>query len=458
MLTHLYQNKYMSEFILKYFEELWVLTLEMAPWLVLGLIFAGILKVWFPQDKVQKHLGNPNTRSAVNASILGIPLPLCSCGVIPTGISFYKNGASKGATNSFLISTPQTGVDSILATYSLMGWPFAILRPIIAFLTGIAGGIITNKTEKKTVKSPKTQFTFSPPTNPYPTNSALNTPPKFVIDNSQDTCNDNTCSGTPAKPQRNAFSRILHYAFIEMLSDIAKWLFVGLLLAALIAVVIPDDFFSNYIGSGLLEILIILAASVPLYICATGSIPIATVLLLKGVSPGAAIVFLMAGPATNIATITVIGNAMGKRSLMAYLGSIIGGAIISGVLVNEFLPKEWLLGQLSHAGNHHENFIPYWLMLASSILLIAFMLNTLFQWLKAKYAKVKTEESQLVLVVDGMTCNHCKNSVEKNISALNGVQSVTVNLANKTVVINGTVSPEKIRQTITQLGFKIIDK
>src|SRR6056297_3622133 len=139
-------------YIEEYFSELWFLVLEMAPWLLLGLIFAGILKVYFPQRHIDKYLGKSNFRSAFNASMLGIPMPLCSCGVIPTGISFYRNGASKGASNSFLISTPQTGVDSILATYSMLGWPFAVLRPVVAFVTGIAGGLFTNffvKREKK---------------------------------------------------------------------------------------------------------------------------------------------------------------------------------------------------------------------------------------------------------------------------------------------------------------------
>nr|MBD3621737.1 permease [Sunxiuqinia sp.] len=134
----------MKEFFVDYISELIYLLNEMAPWLILGLVFAGLLKVFFPEDKVQKYMGKSTTKSAVNASLLGIPMPLCSCGVIPTGVSFFRNGASKGATNSFLISTPQTGVDSIFATYSMLGWPFAILRPIVAFVTGIVGGILTN--------------------------------------------------------------------------------------------------------------------------------------------------------------------------------------------------------------------------------------------------------------------------------------------------------------------------
>ena len=289
----------MMEFIDRYFAELWFLLLEMAPWLLLGLIFAGLLKVYFPQKHIDRYLGKSNFKSALNGSILGIPMPLCSCGVIPTGISFYKDGASKGATNSFLISTPQTGVDSIFATYSMLGWPFAILRPIVAFVTGVTGGVLTNWLVKDKPK-PKAASPFA----------------DFKIDtgvvSGTQTCSDDSCGcHEPRKnDKRHSLVRAADYAFVELLQDIAKWLVIGFLAAALISVLIPDDFFSRFQGWGIIEILLVLAASVPIYICATGSIPVAAVLLMKGVSPGAALVFLMAGPATNVATMTVLGKTI----------------------------------------------------------------------------------------------------------------------------------------------------
>jgi len=263
------------QYLSNYFEALFLLTSEMAPFLLLGFLFAGLLKVFVPPDLMSRYLGKSSTSAVVNASLLGIPLPLCSCGVLPAGISLYKNGASKGSSVSFLISTPQTGIDSILVTWSMLGLPFAILRPIVAFFTGIAGGLVTNKIERS-----------------QPIKQAKN---KSHI--------------------RNKFSikEIFRYAFVEMVADIASWLVIGLLIAALITVIIPDNFFTEYNLSGISGMLLILIVSIPLYICATSSVPIAAVLLLKGLSPGALLVFLMAGPATNAATITVIGKTLGKK-------------------------------------------------------------------------------------------------------------------------------------------------
>jgi uncharacterized membrane protein YraQ (UPF0718 family) len=141
----------MLEIIIRYLVALWDLTLEMSPYLLLGFLIAGVLYIYFPKDKVTRYLGKNNFRSTLNAALIGVPLPLCSCGVIPTGISFYKNGASKGSSVSFLISTPQTGVDSILATYALLGLPLAIIRPIIALITGVLGGLVTNSIEKNSI-------------------------------------------------------------------------------------------------------------------------------------------------------------------------------------------------------------------------------------------------------------------------------------------------------------------
>lgn len=439
------------QFIINYSEALWSLTLEMSPWLVLGLLFAGILNQYFPKEKVQKHLGKSNLKSVINASVMGIPLPLCSCGVIPTGISFHKNGASKGATNSFLISTPQTGVDSILATYSLMGWVFAIIRPLFAFITGVIGGVVTNCLAPKNTPKPQPSATFK--LAPQPKTNFKNITP--IVQQTSCSSND-CCTSNTTTTKHHPILAILHYAFIRMLSDIGKWLFIGLLLAALISALLPNNFFSNYIGSGLLEIIIILLASIPLYVCATGSIPIATVLLLKGVSPGAAIAFLMAGPATNIATITVVGNSMGRKSLIAYLGSIIGGAIIFGLLTNYLIPKELLLSAIKHGTHHSSEMLPYWFSLLSTIVLILFLLNATRIWFINKFKKIDATPSSQILKVEGMTCNHCKNSVETNLLQHPKVKHTEVNLANKTVSIIGTITPTEAEAIIKKLGFRIM--
>ena len=434
----------MKEFIVDYISELAYLMNEMAPWLILGLVFAGLLKVFFPEDKVQKYMGKPTTRSAVNASLLGIPMPLCSCGVIPTGISFFRNGASKGATNSFLISTPQTGVDSIFATYSMLGWPFAILRPIVAFVTGIVGGILTNLLVKE---KPVAQNAFS----------------NFKVDTAAlgktrgaATCGDNSCGchDKPA-PKGNAFVRASHYAFIELLQDIAKWLIIGFLIAALISVILPDDFFSSFQGWGILEILIILAASVPIYICATGSIPIAAVLLLKGVSPGAALVFLMAGPATNIATITVVGNTMGRKSLLVYLGTIIGGAVIFGSLTNWLIPTDLFMKQIAHIhGNGEHEMLPQWVQIGSSVLLVGSLIFGYFYERFEKSHKT-TAMNFKTLKVEGMTCSHCEASVTRNLLKMDGIGEVFADKNTSQVKVAGeNVDLNKIEKVITEIGYQ----
>lgn len=418
--------KYIAQFI----NELIALVLDMAPWLVLGFLIAGILHVLFPDGKINKLLGKSNMKSVLRAALIGIPLPLCSCGVIPTGVSIYKNGASKGASISFLISTPQTGVDSILITYSLLGLPFAIIRPIAALITGVLGGAFTNKLE-----SPQHADTM----------------PKISKKDAD-------------SKKKNPLFTIFHYAFVEFLEDIAKWLVIGLLIAALIAVFVPDDFFTTYIQNDFLGMLIILVASIPLYICATSSVPIAAVLMMKGISPGAALVFLMAGPATNAATISVIGNSMGRKTLFIYLGSLIAGALFSGLFVDYFLPREWFTGMVSqlHAGHEHE-LLPYWLQLISAIFMTALLLNIFLKKMLKKFKRKNTEEeflktadmNEIKVFVKGMTCNHCKKNVESNLNQIEGIDETLADIDSDIVIISGNkFDLEKVKETVEGIGYK----
>jgi len=380
--------------------------------------------------------------------LLGVPLPLCSCGVIPTGISFYKNGASKGATNSFLISTPQTGVDSIFATYAMLGWPFAIIRPIVAFTTGVFGGVLTN---------------WLIPEKPKPAHVAVN--PMFAglkldlksAGKTTAECNDESCGCHVApKKETHALIRAADYAFVELLQDIAKWLLLGFLVATLISVLIPDGFFSMFKGCGFVEILLILAASVPMYICATGSIPIAAVLLMKGVSPGAALVFMMAGPATNVATITVLGKVMGKKSLMIYLGSIIGGAIVFGLLTNWLIPADFILSQMNHNhgdGMEHE-MLPAWVGITSSVVLILSLISGYFIERYKKSQKTANVTFQ-TLIVEGMTCSRCEASVIRNLSGLKGIEEVFADRLCSEVKIRGMkVNLVEVEKIIAGLGYQ----
>lgn len=405
------------EFLKTYIIELVYLFAEMAPYLLLGFALAGILHVYFPKHKVAKYLGKKNLTSVFNAAILGIPLPLCSCGVIPTGISFNKNGATKGATVSFLISTPQTGVDSILVTYSLLGLPFALIRPIAAFVTGIFGGALTNATDD-------TQ--------------------EEVFEKLEE-----------EKKYPNKFKAALNYAFVEFLQDIAQWLLIGLAIAALISVVIPDGFIENNLGSPFVTMLIVLVASIPMYVCATGSVPIAAVLMMKGLSPGAAFVFLMAGPATNAATMTVIKQSMGSKALFSYLGSIIGGALIMGLIINQ-LPAQWfVLPGMDMAGHNHTELALGWLEWTSAGALALLILNGYrIQYIPKKLNLENMNANEKVFAVNGMTCNHCKSSVETNLSKLENIEFVEVDLANKVVHVKGqAIDNSEIEGTLNNLGF-----
>lgn len=422
----------MMEKILDFVQEFYLLVSEMAPYLLFGFLFAGLLKAFFPTDGIVSFMGKKNFRSVLNASLLGVPLPLCSCGVIPTAVSFYRSGASKGATTSFLISTPQTGVDSMLATYSLLGLPFAIIRPIVALITGLVGGTASHAFDKE-------QYS---PADKDPDRGLIQAKPTF-------------------------FQRIrivIQYGFGELVEDIVKWLIIGLVAAALLSMLIPDSFFSRYIGNPWLEMLVVLAASVPLYICATGSIPLAAVLLMKGISPGAALVFLMAGPATNIATMMVISNTMGKKAFLIYLATIVGGALVFGTVVNELLPASWFsMSHMNHMGGHDHSMGGNWVNTLSTILLLGLMVLAIWnKWLKKILIPNKTlkmEEAAnpyyTTISVDGMTCNHCRATVENNINAMEGIEEVTVDLQSGQVKIGGTgINLEKVAARVKELGYQ----
>jgi len=424
-----------KEFILSFFKDFVVILGEMSPYLLLGFFFAGLLYAFIPKQKIEKYFNGHPFKSSVLASVFGIPLPLCSCGVIPTGAAFYKNGASKSGTVSFLISTPQTGVDSILATFSLMGLPFAIIRPIAALLTGITGGLITSVI---TADEPNAQ-------------------------QYHESTHEQKTFGQKVKA-------VFQYGFVAFIQDISKWLIIGLVLAAMISALIPNDFIELLNMPPILQMLLILLVSIPLYICATGSIPLAAILILKGVSPGAAFVLLMAGPATNAATITMIGKVMGKKSLFAYLGAIIVGALAFGMLIDYALPLEWFTQMTNqHLGHHHTEGLSWW-QIASGVLMLLLIVNGYYK--KHKPAKPKPEAakplinqqtasqftfapvSSKTIRVEGMTCNHCKNNVETNLKQLEFIDNAQVNLVDKTVSIEGAkIDLDKVKALINSLGY-----
>lgn len=313
--------------ITNFLEALWQLSIAMAPYILFGLIFAGILHELVPDSIVTKHLGKDNVSSVVKSTVFGIPLPVCSCGVIPLATSIKKSGASKGATLSFLISTPITGVDSILATYGIFGWIFTIYRAITSMIIAMVAGILTNIFDKDEMTEKVTKPAFSAVAPQTSNTFSMNAPKQ------EELCSTGTgsCCSTNDSSKKFSFISAMTYAFSTLLADIAKPLFWGLLIGALITVSIPENLSEVLQEYAWLSYIIVIAIAIPMYVCATASLPIAAGLMLSGVSAGAAFVFLSAGPATNTVTIGVVKKMLGTKSLAIYLGSITIGSILFGL-------------------------------------------------------------------------------------------------------------------------------
>ncbi|MDH4182709.1 MAG: SO_0444 family Cu/Zn efflux transporter [Nitrospinota bacterium] len=304
-------------FIIDILSASWAILEDSAIFLLGGFFLAGLIKVFLPLDFVKRKLGGNGAGSVVNAALIGIPLPLCSCSVIPTAVSLRSSGASKGATSAFLISTPESGVDSIAITYALLDPLMTIFRPMAALVTAIFAGIMENI------------FGDRLNDNPGPKTDDL----------CGDDCHSSSCqTRKEAKVERptlfSRFSEAGNFAFVDLMDDLAGWLAVGILAAGVVSAMIPEGFLDRYAGQGFWTMLVMLAAGVPMYICATASTPLAAALMLKGLSPGAALVFLLSGPATNISTIIIIRKFMGGRSLAIYLAAIAVGSITAGLALN----------------------------------------------------------------------------------------------------------------------------
>jgi uncharacterized membrane protein YraQ (UPF0718 family) len=301
--------------------DFWATVAEMSPYLLFGFFVAGLLSVLVSQQMVERHLGGRGMLPVLKASLFGVPLPLCSCGVIPVAMSLRKHGASKASTVSFLLSTPQTGVDSILVTYSLLGPVFAIFRPLMALVTGLVGGGLVNVFGREEQRQPQ-----EPPA-PEPAGECC-------------------CCHKPKHRLLNA----MRYGFITLPRDIGKPLLVGLAVAALISAFVPGDFFVGRLGTGLPAMLLMMAIGIPLYVCASASVPVAAALILKGLSPGAALVFLMTGPATNAAGLVTIWKTLGRRTALLYLLAVAGCALAGGLLLDSLISSV-NIGHMSHV--HH---------------------------------------------------------------------------------------------------------
>lgn len=326
----------MSEHVLRWLEEVWQVLVLSGPYLLLGFTIAGLLKVLVPQRWILRHLGGDDLAAVTKASLVGAPIPLCSCSVIPTAISLKEGGASKGATTSFLISTPETGVDSIGITWALMDPLMTLARPVAAVSTALASGVAVNVLVGRGLDGGAPAET-QPGGETEAASCCHETapaPPPEDRAREQDHAGDDQL----VPREGSVVRRALGYAFGPLMADLTPWFIVGFALSALIAIAVPEDFFGSALPNGWPAMLVMLVAGVPTYICATASTPVAAALVAKGLDPGAALVLLLAGPATNVATIGVVSRFLGRRVLVVYLASIAVLSLACGWTVSALYP------------------------------------------------------------------------------------------------------------------------
>lgn len=304
-----------ANLVVEVLRETFELAAETAPFLFVGFFAAGLLKVFVPTDFIKGHLGGEGLGAITKASLLGIPLPLCSCSVIPTAAGLRQAGAGRGPTTSFLISTPETGVDSISVTWGLFDPLMTLARPVVSFLTAVVTGILV--------------ALFGGPDNSKEEADLVS---ESCCSKDPEPCCDSDEKGTVAEPSKLRVA--LRYGFVTLIDDLALWLLIGFLLSGLVAALVPASFFTDTVPSGLWGMLLMMLVGTPLYICATSSTPIAAALVAKGLAPGAALVFLLVGPATNATTLLVVSRIIGRRAVFIYLLGIVLSALAAGFFID----------------------------------------------------------------------------------------------------------------------------
>jgi len=400
---------------------------DMAPYLLLGFAIAGLLAAFVSPETVERHLGSRGFKSVFKAALFGVPLPLCSCGVIPVAASLRKHGASRGATMAFLLSTPQTGVDSIMVTYALLGPIFAIFRPIAAFFTGLLGGGLTDKFDIGN------------------DNGGKDSPP---------VCTDECCT---TEKKRNWFIRTLYHGFVVLPRDLARPMLLGLLLAGVISAIVPDDFFAGALGTGVGGIFLMMLVGIPMYVCATASVPIAAALMLKGVSAGAALAFLIAGPATNAAAIATIWKVLGRRATFIYVGTVAVTAVVFGLLLDAIFVIRGVKAAEAVCCTTTS-----WFGVVSAVLLLAVLGFGLFHRFRGHQDHGEAHEHEghedktLELNVKGMTCSHCEETAARAAKACPGVETARADLRTGTLTVTGhDLSIPQLAAAVEAVGFKV---
>lgn len=418
--------------------ELWNVLLDMAPYLLLGFLVAGLISVFLSPGTVERHLGGRGFWPVVKASLLGLPLPLCSCGVIPVAASLRKHGASRGATVAFLISTPQTGAENIAITYSLLGGIFAIFTPIATFLSGLACGTLVDLTDHD-----------------QPTHGHANK-------SDQAGCSDACCA--PATAQTSRLRRIWEFGFVTLPRDLVKPLAIGLVIAAFISAFVPTGFFGTafggVLGTGVLGILVMMVLGIPVYVCATASIPLAWALMAKGVSPGAAFAFLLVGPATNAATIAMIWRVMGKRTAMVYLGTMMACALGGGLLLDGLFARGAFALAASAGPAEGSGMAWQVLQIASAVGVVALLGWSLIKGHPDRELAAEGIDAEgfekVRMNVEGMDCEHCAEPIRRAVLDVDGVECAHADLKARTLTVRGEeIDKSALRQAVEALGYAV---
>jgi uncharacterized membrane protein YraQ (UPF0718 family)/copper chaperone CopZ len=396
------------------FAAMWHVLLQLAPWILLGTLIAGLMHGLLPRGLVRRKLQGP--AGVVKAVALGVPLPLCSCGVIPAGIGLKKDGASDGASIGFLISTPQTGVDSVLVSASFLGWPFALFKVFSAGTTGIVGGLLVDGLDRR---------------------------------GEGETAEQQSEDSSPSPP---GLRGMVNHG-LEIIRSIWHWLVLGIVVSAAIDEFVPDSFLTGIGSLGILpSALAALAISLPLYVCATASVPIAAALVAGGLPPGAALVFLMAGPATNVATIGAIYRRFGARNLVVYLATIIVGSVGLAVAFDWLLSSDPMRGSVAHEGHDA------WWAQACAVVLVVLLAwyagEDLHSWWRRHRISPAVGGTELTVSVRGMTCSGCASRLENALLQTEGVETAVVHLEPGQAIVRGSIDQTEVCDVIRKAGFQ----
>lgn len=398
----------MIDLLVNVIREIWDFTLIVSPWLILGFLFSGLIHAFIGEKFIRQHLGGGGFSSVLKATLFGIPLPICSCGVVPLSAGLRNDGASKAATMSFLVSTPTTGIDSIFVTYAFLGATFAIVRPVSALVGGLLVGSLVSLLVKERIE--KRDFQAAP---------------------------------EHAHSLKDRLKDGFSYGFGALPEDIGKTVLWGILIGGALSALLPRDLSEAYLSNPVIAYPLMLAISVPLYVCAIGSVPIAAAMMSKGLIPGAALAFLIAGTATNAVTIAFVAQKFGKKVMFIYLASIVFLALVSGILLDSLMGGV-VVREMLFKGRE----IPYALKLISTLLFVGLIVKSF-----GKGKGEKMSEAKYTFQVPDMDCKHCQAALEQALNGTPGVRRVEVLLDEKLVKVDGEVEETTILKQIEKAGY-----